>query len=145
MNHLNLAWSDWQKLGSDNVAPDVLGVYEVRAVKDGSPLVIQRARQPDTEGLLYIGSAKPSLKARVGALCGGRNNPKLVSHHDIGKLYKDYEPQMLQVFGSYDDFEVRWAKVPEGQAPRCVERQLGDKYSAEFLDLPPFNLKPPGS
>jgi excinuclease UvrABC nuclease subunit len=54
-------WTKWRRFKDDELAdiPSKSGVYQFRCVnKNGKPLLIQRLRKKDPEGIVYIGQSK---------------------------------------------------------------------------------------
>lgn len=147
-------WTPWMAVNNDKRSPVGQIVYELRATCNGQPQDIQRAKDNDKNGILYIGETdvKPDSKgrSRYRTLVRSFANPKRKNKHSAAQKYFS---QGYQKFYPLAGIEVRYKIVciphgemmnaftaPEGKAMATTgERSELCTYKYQFGELPPLN------
>ena len=116
--------------------PPKSGVYQIRCAINGKPIPINRVKDTDKEGILYIGGTK-SLRGRIRAFWRGIHKKSGSFNHTAARTYVTY---------NYSEkfpmccLEVRWAEIDDPRDALSVEKKLLDEYIEKYLDKPPLNL-----
>ena len=115
--------------------PDHPGVYFVRWTRNGKPVSVSRLGGVDSNGLLYIGSAK-NLRRRLRELWKAIKTYK-VEAHTISKTII-----FCKVFEiiAFDDYQIAWEKLGTREEAVRQEWAAIRIYSTKYREPPPLNL-----
>lgn len=109
------------------------GVYKILAIKNETPVTINRLLGADTNGVLYIGKAISYLD-RVITLKKSLDPAYKSSNHDFGVRHKKHNLISIQF-----PYEVLYVELIEDKNQNDLERKELKEYYDKFGELPPLN------
>ena len=128
-------WTEWvliEKLDFTRITT-TSGVYEIGASINGQPQPINRAKDVDKNGLLYIGKTK-NIRKRIKNFW--RHVREEGNQHTAAETYLLYE---YNTKFQRESLQARWLALPEGMQKKA-EWKLIDEYLEKYLDSPPLNI-----
>jgi hypothetical protein len=133
---MSIEWHKLTELAKDKfkVVPSDPGIYIARWSKEGKAVPIGRLAKIDTNGILYIGSAK-NLKNRIRRLCRGIRQES--EGHTISKTIL-----FCKVFEavSPSEYEISWEKLKTHEEAKGQEWTALKTYADKYKEPPPLNL-----
>ncbi|HNJ44305.1 MAG TPA: hypothetical protein PKZ53_27740 [Acidobacteriota bacterium] len=109
------------------------GAYQLVALENEKPVVVQRFLGADLEGVLYIGKSDSYLD-RVIQLKKSISPQYAGKSHTCGRRYKSNPAIALKY--PYELLHLQF--FPSGQ-PELLEKQMLGQYFQRFGEVPPLN------
>lgn len=135
-----MPWSQWLKLEqpSGHHGP---ALYEIRAVRDNSPLQVQRLLGPDPSGVLAIGETRAFEERRLQFRSGVRNG---AGHSEANLIWVLRRTSAVRTLLRDSMLEYRFFAARTKAAAIALEKGRLWKYARKFGEVPPFNSSFPG-
>ena len=139
---MKIAWRNLQELVSQDF-PQIErkpGIYFLRWVKDGEPVIITRIAESDSNGLLYVGETK-DLRRRFQRIWRGINLEPKAKSDNIPTIRKAMFFCKIHEVIKIDEYEVAWQQLASNVEAESQEAAALKLYSEKFKEPPPLNLK----